>query len=106
MTLTGKELKADLIALLEEKGLDTKGTKDDLIARYNDALELKEDAENIVDEIDDKVDEALDTLEDLTEGTKLGKYIAWLNDRPQVKRGLLLAVVALALATGLYSTTL
>ena len=110
MTELSNKKKDELIALAKEENLPAHGTKADLINRlhekYTEAQELKEKSESIVDEIDDAVDDALEVVEDLTEGTKIGKYVAWLNDRPQVKRLLLLGLVALALTTGLYTTTL
>lgn len=98
--------KAELIELAEKHGLLTDGTKADIIARLDEVENLLDQAEDIVEEIDDTVDEVLEKAEELTKGTRLGDALAWLNDRPQVKRMALLGLVAIALATGLYATTL
>ena len=53
-------LKADLIALCEDRGLDTAGTKAQLIARLEEASEAPAEAEEVVEapEAEEVVEEA------------------------------------------------
>lgn len=53
-------LKADLIALCEDRGLDTDGTKAQLIARLEEASEASSEAEEVVEapEVEEAAEEA------------------------------------------------